>query len=331
MLLKAGPREPILEGTISGLFSKESQMNKQRIFLTGASGYIGSAVTARLVRAGHEVYGLTRTRPHARAIEALGAKSVIADMSAIADYLGVLQNCDVAIHAASDSEKGAAEQELHALEAFRQSALDGRVRRVIYTSGVWVHGASAGSVIDETSAFKPLELVSWRPAHEQIALDLSSHEVATIVLRPGVVYGEGRGILGAWWAEAHEHKTITYPGPGSQHWPNVHRDDLAEAYALALEHGKAGEAYLIADGSQHTVLQMAEAAAAASGATAKSLPADELIKSYGLYGKALLNDQIVSAAKAHRELGWVPRHTSFVADAPQLWREWLGTREAPVA
>ena len=306
-------------------------MKQQRIFLTGASGYIGSAVAARLVRAGHLVYGLTRTRPHARAIEALGAKSVIAEMSAIADYLGVLQNCDVAIHTASDSERGAAEQEMHVLEAFRQSALDGRVRRVLYTSGIWVHGASNGAVTDETSPLKPLDLVSWRPAHEQIALDLAAHEVATVVLRPGVVYGEGRGILGAWWAEAHEQKTITYPGTGAQHWPMVHRDDLADAYSLALEHGKAGEAYLLADGSQHTVTQMAEAAAAAAGATAKSLPADDVATSFGLYGKALLNDQVVSSAKAHRELGWVPRHLSFVGEAAQLWREWLGTREAPVA
>lgn len=305
-------------------------MNKQRIFLTGASGYIGSAVTARLVRAGHEVFGLTRTRAHARVIEALGAKSVIADMAAIADYLGVLQNCDVAIHAAADHEKGATEQDLHALEAFRQSALDGRVRRVIYTSGIWVHGP-ATSPLDETAALKPLEIVSWRPAHEQIAIDLSAHEVATVVLRPGVVYGEGRGILGAWWAEAHEQKTLTYPGDGSQHWPMVHRDDLADAYALALEHGKAGEAYLIADGSQLTVKAMAEAAAAASGAKAKSWPADDMVKTLGVYGKALLNNQSVNAGKAHRELGWVPRHTSFVDEAPQLWREWLGTREAPVA
>jgi nucleoside-diphosphate-sugar epimerase len=303
---------------------------KQRIFLTGASGYIGSAVAARLVRSGHEVFGLTRTRPHARVIEALGAKSVIADMANIADYLGVLQNCDIAIHAAADHEKGAAEQDLHALEAFRQAALDGRVRRVIYTSGIWVHGPGTAA-IDESAALKPLDIVSWRPAHEQIAIDLSAHEVATVVLRPGVVYGEGRGILGGWWAEAHEQKTLTYPGDGAQQWPMVHREDLADAYALALEHGKAGEAYLVADGSQHTVKQMADAAAAASGATAKSWAADDLVKTLGAYGKALLNNQTVNAGKAHRELGWVPRHTSFVDEAPQLWREWLGTREAPVA
>lgn len=305
-------------------------MTKQRIFLTGASGYIGSAVAARLVRSGHEVFGLTRSRAHARTIEALGAKSVIADMGAIADYLGVLQNCDAAIHTAADQERSTAEQDLLALDAFRQSALDGRVRRVVYTSGIWVHAPGAGA-IDESAPLKPLDVVGWRPAHEQIAFDLSSHEVASVVLRPAMVYGEGRGILGAWWAEAHEKKTLTYPGDGAQHWPMVHREDLADAYALALEHGKAGEAYLIADGSQLTVKQMAEAAAAAAGAAAKAWPAEELVKTLGSYGKALLNDQSVNAAKAHRELGWVPRHTSFVAEAPDLWREWLGTREAPVA
>jgi nucleoside-diphosphate-sugar epimerase len=146
-----------------------------------------------------------------------------------------------------------------------------------------------------------------------------------------MVYGESRGIFGSWFAEAREKKTITYPGDGSQHWGMVHREDVADAYALALEHGKGGERYLLSDESRYTVKQLAEAAAAAAGATAQSWPADDVVKTLSLFGKALLNDLQVTSAKARRELGWVPRHASFVNEAPSLWREWLDAKEAPVA
>ncbi len=304
---------------------------KHRIFVTGSTGYVGSAVAARMARAEHEVYGLTRQADRAQALEAMGVRPVVGDLSDPSPWIGVLQNCDAVVHAAFDAETGASDQDHNALEAFRVAALDGRVRRVLYTSGVWVHGPGGARPVDETAPLKPLELVQWRVAHEEIAIDLSAHDVTTIILRPGMVYGEGRGILGGWFAEAHHKHVLTYPGDGSQHWPMVHRDDLADAYLLALEHGGAGERYLLGDESRFTVRQLAEAAAAAAGVAAKPWPADELVAALGLYGKALLNDLQVTAAKARRELGWVPRHASFVAEAPQLWRDWLEANSAKVA
>ncbi len=303
---------------------------KHRVFVTGATGYLGSAIAERAVRAGHDVWGLTRDEDRARSLEARGVRPVIGDLADPTEWTGTLQNCDVVIHAAFDSENGASDADANALDAIRTAALDGRVRRLLYTSGIWVHGPSR-TPIDETAPLRALELVQWRVAHEQIALDLSMHEVATVVLRPAMVYGEGRGILGAWFAEAHDHKTLTYPGDGSQHWPMVHRDDVADAYLLALEHGKHGDHYLLADESHYTVKQLAQAAAAAAGVPAKPWPADELVAKLGVYGKALLNDAQVTSAKARRELGWVPRHTSFVNEAPQLWRDWQEARAAKVA
>lgn len=303
-----------------------------RIFVTGATGYLGGAIAARLARAGHDVLGLTRSLSRARTLDAVGVKPVVGDLADTESWLGLLQNCDAVVHAAIDSENGTAEQDLNALEALRVASLDGRVRRVLYTSGIWVHGAGGDEKpVDETTPLQPLEISEWRAAHEEIAIDLSAHDVATVILRPGTVYGEGRGILGAWFAEAHERHTITYPGDGSQHWPMVHRDDVADGYVLALEHANAGERYLLADDSRHTVRQLAEAAAAAAGATAIGSPGTEVIESLGLYGKALLNDLRVTSAKARRELGWVPRHGSFVSEAPQLWREWQDARTAAVA
>ena len=112
----------------------------ERIFVTGASGYIGSVIAARLARKGHKGYGLTRSREHARALENIGAHPVLGDLAGEQDWLGVLQNCDGAVHTAFDGENGAADVDHAALEALRLASLDGRVRRVLYTSGTWVHG-----------------------------------------------------------------------------------------------------------------------------------------------------------------------------------------------
>ncbi len=304
---------------------------KHRVFVTGATGYLGSAIAARMARAEHEVYGLTRHATQERTLESIGVRPVVGDLAEPESWVGILQNCDAVVHAAFDAETGASDQDHNALEAFRVAALDGRVRRVMYTSGIWVHGESADKPIDESTPLKPLEISQWRVAHEEIAIELATHDVTTVILRPGTVYGEGRGILGAWFAEAREKKSITYPGDGSQHWPLVHRDDLADAYLLVLEHGKAGERYLLTDESRFTVKQLAEAAAAAAGVPAQPWPADELVATLGLYGKALLHDQVVTSAKARRELGWVPRHTSFVTEAPELWRDWQEANTAKVA
>jgi nucleoside-diphosphate-sugar epimerase len=302
----------------------------ERIFVTGATGYIGGMVAARLARQGHQVFGLTRQKDNAKALAAVGVTPVIGDLVRPEEWTGVLQNCDAAVHAAFDGENGAADVDLAALEELRHAALDGRVRRVLYTSGIWVHGHGAEGLADESTPLAPLTVVQWRAAHEEIALDLGAHEVDVVILRPGMVYGEHRGILGGWFAEANDAHTVTYPGDGSQHWSLVHRDDVAEAYALALEHAPGGERYLLADESRHTVKELAEAVATATNSKLVSWPAEELVRAHGAYGEALLNDLSVSTVKARRELGWVPRHTSFVAEAPDLWRDWQAARATPV-
>ena len=312
---------------------------KKRVFVTGATGYLGSAVVARLVGAGHDVHGLTRSTDRAKSLEALGVHAVIGDLGESQRWIGVLQNCDSAIHVAFDSGSSAkaggpattSQQDFNALEAFRIAALDGRVRKVIYTSGAWVHGHGGGRVVDESAPLAPLEIAKWRAVHEEMALDLSAHDVDVVVMRPGMVYGERRGILGGWFAEAHDAGTVTYPGDGSQHWAAVHRDDVAEAYALALEHGKGGGSYLLTDESHDTVREMAEAVASATRTKARSWSAEDVVRTLGPFGKALLNDLSVTSAKARRELGWVPGHASFVAEVATLRDEWNRGREALAA
>jgi nucleoside-diphosphate-sugar epimerase len=292
-----------------------------RVFVTGATGYLGSAIAARFASAGHEVRGLTRHGESARSLETAKVKPVLGDLSEPGTYLADLKNCDTVVHAAVDM-RDAASLDQQALTAIRQAAEDGRVRRLLYTSGMWVYGDSGGRVIDETTEQDGLTISSWRTAHEQVAIELGQVEVQTVVLQPALVYGESRGILAGMFAEAREKRTVTYPGDGSQHWGMVHRDDLAEAYLLALDKARAGERYILCDESHFTLKQIAEAIARATGATARAWPREDVLAKLGPYGEALLASQKCTAAKARRELGWAPKHLSFVEEAEALAREW---------
>ncbi len=300
-----------------------------RILVTGATGYLGGAIAMRLARAGHQVQGLTRSAERGTALVSLGVDPVIGHLNDPDSYLGALKNCDAIIHAAIDPA-GMAAGDRHALDAIKIAVQDGRVRRVLYTSGVWVHGDTGGRVIDESAPLAPVELMRWRAAHEDVVLDLAVLEAAVVVFRPGIVYGESRGLVGQMFAEAREKRTVTTPGDGRQHWPLVHRADVAEAYALALEHAKGGDCFILADESLLTVREIAEAIARVTGAQARVWTRDEMVRALGAYGEALLTSQKVTSAKARRELGWVPRHTSLVHEVGALYQEWQSSQRAPV-
>jgi nucleoside-diphosphate-sugar epimerase len=301
-----------------------------RVFVTGATGYIGRAVALRLARAGHDVYGLCRNAERGAALAGAGVRPVFGALEKPESFLGTLQNCDAAVHVAADASNAAAHDQ-KALETFKIAAQDGRLRRLIYTSGVWVNGTGQGRIIDESAPMEPLELVRWRAAHEDVVMDLAEQEVAAMIFRPGIVYGESRGIIGEMFAEGRDQRMVTYPGDGSQHWALVHCDDIAEAYALGLEHGKGGQRYLLCDESQYTVREIAAAVARATGAEPKSWPKESVLGKLGPYGEALLTSQKVTSGKARRELGWVPRHTAFVNEVEAIYREWQSFRGTPVA
>lgn len=300
-----------------------------RVFVTGASGYLGSAIAARIARAGHEVFGLTRHEAHAAPIAAAGVHPVVGDVDQPEPFLATLRNADAVVHVAM-AEHDADQHDLKALSAIRDAALDGRVRRVLYTSNLWVYGDTGAQVVDEDTPLNPVQLVKWRSAHEEFALDLVDHEVDVVVFRPGIAYGEFRGIVGAMFAMARDEGEVRWPGPGDNAWALVHRDDIAEAYRLALEYARGGERYILADESAVTARQVAEGVARAANVPARAWERADVVTTLGAFGEALMTSTRASAARARRELGWTPRHRQFVDEVDLLWREWLESRQ-PVA
>ena len=304
-----------------------------RVFVLGAGGYLGSAIAVRLARTGHEVHGLVRTGAAAAALAARGGRPVPGDINQHAGYAAALRNADVVVHAAAAPGPEAAAVDRAALEAIRDGVTDGRARRVLYTSGVWVYGDTGGRVVDEnTPLTEPLPLVGWRVAHEEAALALASRGADVVVFQPSLVYGGTRGVLASLFASAHKRKTVTWPGSGEQSWGLVHLEDLAEAYRIAVDrpasgpgHGRS-ERFILNDGSEQTAREIAEAVAKTTGVAAESWPREDLLAKLGPLGEALLASQRVTAAKARRELGWTPQHVSFATEVDGLYREWLAAR-----
>jgi nucleoside-diphosphate-sugar epimerase len=292
-----------------------------RIFVTGATGYVGSAVVRALARAGHEVTGLSRSEQKDAAVRALGASPERGALGALGKLAGTLARHDALVHAAMDYGLGpAADREaIDALLAAARAAK--RPVSIVYTSGVWVLGETPSPADEGASTAHPAAAVAWRPPHERAVLEGGGGEVATAVVRPGIVYGEKRGLVSPWFEQARSGGAAQIVGTGQNRWALVHRDDLAELYRAIVERRARGVFHGV-DGASPTLAEAASAASAAAGKGAvASIPVEEARKQMGPMADALTLDQVVVSRRA-TEVGWRPRHPPFPADAPNAFREW---------
>ena len=291
-----------------------------RIFLTGGTGYIGSAVLDAFVKAGHHVDALVRNSEKAAQVQARGATPVLGDASQPASYADAAAAAAAVVLAALDeSPRGV---EIDALTIDTVLATPGRPGRVlIYTSGIWVLGAAPQSV-DETAPLKPIELVAWRPGHEQRVLDAATAGWRAIVIRPGIVYGGSRGIVGDLLQDA-SNSLIRVIGPGDNHWPLVYDRDLAELYVRVATNSGASGVYHANDEGDETVNEIVAAISehAKTEPSVRHVPLAEARKKMGAYADALALDQIVRSPRA-RALGWQPTLHSVSRNAARLFEEW---------
>lgn len=298
-----------------------------RIFVTGASGYIGRAVALALRRAGHDVRGLVRSAEKAAALEREEVEAVVGDMGKPATYHAALDDCSVLVHAAVDYGAGVVSPDRVAIDTLLAAAARGaQPKTLIYTSGVWVHGDTGDRSVDETTPLAPARAVAWRPAHERLVLETPG--VHGIVLRPGCVYGLTAGLTAAWFESAEKEGVVSAVGTGANRWAVVHAHDLADAYVRAAESGLGAEIFDITDRSRATVREMAEAAARAAGkpGAVRFVPVEEAAKTMGDMAQALALDQHVDALKAVRLLGWQPRYDGFVDGVERYYAAWKASR-----
>ncbi|WP_329395150.1 SgcJ/EcaC family oxidoreductase [Streptomyces melanogenes] len=285
-----------------------------KVLLIGASGYIGSAVSAHLADAGHQVVALVRAnRPDA------GLEQRVGDLTDPASLTrAVTSDIDAVVNLAPPT--GDAAVDAAAITALTDP-LRGTGRAFVYASGVWVLGATGPAAADENAPVDPLPIVGYRPAIERQVLDTADAGVRATVIRPGIVHGNGGGIPALLVDLARKHGAPTYVGEEAVHWPMVHVDDLADLFVATVEKAPAGSLWHGVSESAVPVRDLAAAAGAAAGIDGepRSWPLEDARAELGaLFADALALDQTVSGDAAREGLGWLPRRAGAVADVREL-------------
>jgi nucleoside-diphosphate-sugar epimerase len=295
-----------------------------RVFVTGASGYIGFAVAAALARAGHEVIGLVRAAGKGKPLAAAGVEPTVGDMDAPAGWLDAARRSAVAVHCAAEYTPRFHDLDRRTTETLLSAAREsGLPRLVVYTSGCWVLGDTGEGCADEATPTNAPAYVAARVETERVVLAANAGTVRTLVIRPACVYGGSGSLTAIWFQSAVQQGAAMVVGDGRQHWAMVHLDDLADLYVRAIESAHGG-VFHASDRSRDTVLECAVAAsrAAGRGGAVNLVPVPEAAKTLGPMTDCLAMNQHLDSSKAARLLGWHPRHPGFVDEAPRLFRAW---------
>ncbi len=300
------------------------------VFITGATGYIGFSVAQAFRRAGHQVWGLTRSATKATVLEQHEIRPVIGSLQQPDSYKATAAQCTVLIHCAADYQNDWAAVERQTIETLLAAARRGlQPKTLVYTSGSWVYGDTGGRMVDETTAPVQFVIGAHRPDIERLVL--GSKYARGLVIRPAMVYGERGGMTAAWFAEASRDKTLNIPGSGRNHMSMVHVADLAQGYVRAVESKVKAEIFNFADQSRSTLRDLATAAARAAGFTGQVqfMPLSLAAKRMGLDAEAYALDLLVNADKAHRLLGWEPQHYLFIDEVDTYFKAWRAWQDHP--
>lgn len=273
------------------------------LFLTGATGYIGSAVAAALRNANHEVAALARPEADTKFLRDIGVVLIGGDLETLPSLREQLTGYDAFIHIAQARQNTVAADRA-AVDTFL--SLPGHF---LYTSGVWVLGNTKSS--DESSPVNPLPIVAWRPPHEELVLAAGG-----AVLRPGCVYGGKQSLCADWFAAAEQNLATQLVGDGTNRWAMVNVNDLTDLYLRIVEQKASGMLHGIDD--THETL---DECVRAVGASTEHVPIETARATMGPFADALAVDQHITSAKTREQTGWKPRRT-FISSVDEQRREW---------
>ena len=291
-----------------------------RIFVLGGTGSIGSAVVRKLVERRHNVWALARSGMSAAKLREWGATPIAGDIAAPGRWALRLPHLDAVIHTACDFDPGMGETDARLLDVLLGAlAAQPKRPRFIYTGGCWLFGATGDDVATEQTPFRPLPAFAWMVPHLERILD--ARDIDGIVIHPAMVYAPAGGVFLRFAREAVERDAIRVVAGETVRWPLVHSEDLATLYALALERAPARSSYIGAAIDGLAVGRIARAFAARFGTPRQApqiISADAIAAELGEWARGYGLDQLLSGAKARRELGWTPIHLDPEGDIARL-------------
>jgi nucleoside-diphosphate-sugar epimerase len=286
-----------------------------RVFVTGGTGLIGSAVTAELLAHGHQVLSLARSDRAAATATAAGAEPVAGSLADLDVIRSAAAEADGVIHLAFGNDFSSPEalaaniaEETAALDALSE-ALTGSDRPLVVVSGTPQAEGRASTEDDPLPTDGP---VGGRSRTVTRMLSLASDGLRSTAVRlPRTVHNEGEGgFAGLLTRIARPSGVSGYPGDGSQRWPAVHALDAAQVFRLALERGEPGTAWHAVDDEGVAVRDIAEVIGRRLGLPVAPVPVEQ----YGAIGPVFAADQPASSARTRQQLGWEPTHPRLLAD-----------------
>ncbi len=289
-----------------------------KIFITGATGYIGGSLAHRLIAEGHQVTGLVRSETRAEQARARGIVPLLGTLDDGELLDQAARAADAVIDAASADHPASAEALL--------AALEGSGKTLLRTSGSSIVGTRAGGesvedVFDEDTPFTPTPARAPR-----VALDgkvRAASGLRAIVIAPSLIYGRGRGVnpdsIQVPWliALAKKHGVPKHLGPGANIWSNVHIDDLVDLYLLALDRAPAG-AFYFAENGENSMREVGAAIGRSLGQDGRTeaMTLEEASAEWGAgpASNTMGSNSRVRAARARQELGWAPAAPSLLEE-----------------
>lgn len=288
-----------------------------RVFVTGATGWVGSAVIEELRGAGHTVVGLARSDAAAAALASAGIAVHRGSLEDLESLRAGAAASDAVIHTAFNhdfsrfAENGAAERS--AIDALG-SALAGTGRTLIVTSGVAL--IAPGRVVTEDDVRDPGAAHFPRdPESAAAAAAARGVRVSVIRLSPSVHgAGEHHGFVPIVIGLAREHGVSAYVGDGNNRWPGVHRRDAARLYRLALERGAEHAVYHAVADEGVPFREVAGVIGRRLNLPVVSISGDDVDKHFGWFAMFAQADAPASSAKTRQSLGWQPTESALLED-----------------
>jgi nucleoside-diphosphate-sugar epimerase len=293
-----------------------------RVFVTGATGFIGSAVVKELIEAGHQVIGVYRSDDKAQALAAAGAEAYRGSIDDPASLKAGAARSDGVIHLAfnHDFSQFAANCETdRRVVVALGSVLAGSERPLIVTSGTAIAKVPPGEPATEDAPAITSSEFPRAASEEAAAATAATHGVSASVVRlPQVHDPERQGLISPWIAIAREKGVFAYIGEGRNRWPAAHISDVARLYRLAIEKSESGAIYNAVGEEGVPARDIAETIGRRLKVPVKSITPEEAGGYFGWLAHLAARDMPASSAQTQKKLGWRPTGPGLIADLERL-------------